>query len=88
MVVVYLGMTRDIWNDRILQLDNRQAELGEGGALIVKGRHVLKHTKSEVYNTHTYTTYTQQFLHSHHASTGPRVKFFFFFFLSIPASHY
>lgn len=58
-----------------LQLDNRQA--GWEWALIVKGRRVLKHTNSEVYNTHAYTTYTQQFVHSHHASTEPHVSLFF-----------
>lgn len=33
-----------------------------------------------MYNTHAYTTYTQQFLHSHHASTGPHVSLFFCFY--------
>lgn len=58
------GRMGDIWDDQELLLENRQARAGEkggGGGLTVKGRDVK----------HAYITYTQQFLHTHHASTGP-----------------
>lgn len=44
----------------------------------MKDRRVLKHC--EVYNTHA--TYTQWFLHSHHASVRPHDSLFFFSLLA------
>lgn len=66
---VYLGRLSNC-----KQITNRQ-DWEE--TLTVKGRRVLKHT-CEVYNTQA--TYSQWFLHSHHASKGPCDSRFFPYF--------
>ena len=53
------GRMGEIWDVLKLEQTGRIGGKEGRGALIVKGRRVRKHTKSEVYNTHAYTTYTQ-----------------------------
>ncbi len=52
------GMMGGFLDDRILQLDNRQAEVG-GALLLWKVGMYKTHREWGVQYTHTYTTYTQ-----------------------------